>query len=145
MFTKSNREKKESILNISSKLSSTKLESVSFFTPGRVVNKYSDIVINSLGDDKSDYWNVILNNLNTDKLVFLSTNVNYNELIQLIETDFKSTSRVESQYLEFAFEGWNAIVVEKEILIKNKNKKKSFIVPFVDTLSQKLLLLPNGF
>lgn len=144
MFTKSNREKKESILNISSKLSSTKLESVSFFTPGRVVNKYSDIVINSLGDDKSDYWNVILNNLNTDKLVFLSTNVNYNELIQLIETDFKSTSRVESQYLEFAFEGWNAIVVEKEILIKNKNKKKSFIVPFVDTLSQKLLLLPNG-
>lgn len=144
MFTKSYKEKQELSHDIFPNLLSSKLENIAFFTPGKIINRYSDIVINTLGDDKSDYWNIISNNLNTDKLVFVSANVNYEELKQLIESNFKLNSRVQSQYIEFSFDEWNAIVVEKEIFIKNKSKKKSFIAPFVDTLSQKLLLLPNG-
>lgn len=143
MFTCNNSE------NISNdqqlpQLFNSEIIDVSIFSVSSGIKKYSDVNITSLGNDVSEYWNNIITNINNSRLLFISDNVNYNELKVLVESNFKLNNRVESEYLEFNFNNWRAIVVESEILIKNKNKKKKFIEPFIDNLSQKLLHLSNG-
>lgn len=136
IFTKNNQERVTKLLNTKTLLS-IPLERVMIITPEGVESEYSDIVFRSIGGTRDQYWNTIIDSDGVDKILFISKNVKYDELKQLIESSFSLNNRVQSQYLEFSFETWNAILVEREILIKNKNKKKNFIDPFLDTLEKK--------
>lgn len=91
-----------------------------------------------IGND-DEMWDTISSIIDSEKILIISSKYNQAELDDLITNKLSVNSNVLSEYVEFKFDTWRAIMVESKILMKNRNKKKTFIKPFIETIRNKLL------
>lgn len=112
---------------------------VDFFIKKLPDFKFEKINIVEIGADIDGYWNKILSNISSKKSLIMGGDVVQQELEKLIQSNYSINNNNSSEFVEFSFCTWNAILVDNEILIKNRSKKKTFIQAFVNIINTKLL------